>query len=134
MSTMKLHTAKHRKFVQVLVTGLSNQLLRLTEPQLTSGTSVDLHFKSLNPNAGQKLVIGNGMSVSFMWEVEIGNYDDRSTIPIKTNFRIKYIAIKNIEDINETDNVTVWQIIIALLLFINLITFVNFLFLITFNF
>ncbi|XP_058794002.1 trafficking protein particle complex subunit 10 isoform X2 [Phymastichus coffea] len=104
MSTMKLHTAKRRKFIQIIVTGLSNQLLQLTEPQLTSGTSVDVHFKSLNPTAGQKLVIGNSMSVSFMWEVEIGYDDERSTIPIKTDFKVKYIAIKDIEDLDEIDN------------------------------
>ncbi|XP_001606511.2 trafficking protein particle complex subunit 10 isoform X1 [Nasonia vitripennis] len=103
MSTMKLHTAKRRKFLQIVVTGLSSQLLQLTEPQLTSGTSVDVHFRSLNPSAGLKLVVGNGMSVSFMWEVEIGNDDDRSTIPIKTDFRVKYIAIKDIEELDETE-------------------------------
>lgn len=101
MSTMKLHTAKRRKFIQIVVTGVSSQLLQLTEPQLTSGTSADVHFKSLNPTAGQKLVIGNSMSVSFMWEVEIGNEDGGSTIPIKTDFRLKYIPIKDIEDINK---------------------------------
>lgn len=103
MSTMKLHTAKRRKFIQIVVTGLSSQLLQLTEPQLTSGTSVDVHFKSLNPAAGLKLVIGNSMSVSFMWEVEIGHDDERSTIPIKTDFKVKYIAIKDIEDLDEVD-------------------------------
>lgn len=103
MSTMKLHTAKRRKFIQVVVTGVSSQLLQLTDPQLTSGTSADVHFKSLNPTAGQKLVIGNSMSVSFMWEIEIGNDDGGSTIPIKTDFRLKYIPIKDIEDVDEVD-------------------------------
>lgn len=100
---MKLHTAKRRKFIQVVVTGVSSQLLQLTDPQLTSGTSADVHFKSLNPTAGQKLVIGNSMSVSFMWEIEIGNDDGGSTIPIKTDFRLKYIPIKDIEDVDEVD-------------------------------
>lgn len=112
MSTMKLHTAKRRKFIQIVVIGVSSQLLQLTEPQLTSGTSADVQFKSLNPTAGQKLVIGNGMSVSFMWEIEIGNDDGGSTIPIKTEFRIKYIAIKDIEDVDVTESDKVIIIII----------------------
>lgn len=102
---MKLHTAKRRKFIQIVVTGLSKQLLQLTEPQLTSGTSVDVQFRSLNPTAGQKLVIGNGIPVSFMWEIEIGNEDERTPIPIKTEFRVKYIAINDIEDVDESDEV-----------------------------
>ncbi|XP_014219385.1 trafficking protein particle complex subunit 10 isoform X2 [Copidosoma floridanum] len=104
MSTMKLHTAKRRKFVQIVVIGLAKQLLQLTDPRLTSGTSADVQFRSLNPTAGQKLIIGNGMSVSFMWEVEIGNEDERSPIPIKTEFRVKYIAIKDIEDVDESNS------------------------------
>ena len=108
MSTMKLHTARKRKFVQVLVTGLSSQLLQLTEPRLSSPTSADVHFKDLNPTAGQKLVIGNSMSVSFMWELEFGE-DERSgsTIPIKIDFKVKYIAIKGIEDLDVVDSVGV---------------------------
>ncbi|KAJ8679613.1 hypothetical protein QAD02_015400 [Eretmocerus hayati] len=104
MSTMKLHTAKRRKFIQVIVVGSSSQLLQLTEPQLSSGTSADVQFKSLNPTAGQKLVIGNGMSVSFMWEVEVGKEEETFTIPIKTEFKLKYIAIQNIEDVDDVDS------------------------------
>lgn len=98
MSNMKLHTAKQRKFIQIVVTGLTNQLLQLTEPELTTITSIDVTFKSLNPIAGQKLVIGNGMNVSFMWELEIGK-DERSTMPIKTDFRVKYIPISDTKEL-----------------------------------
>lgn len=101
MSNMKLHTAKQRKFVQIVVTGLTNQLLQLTEPELTTITSIDVIFKSLNPIAGQRLVIGNGMNVSFMWELEIGK-DERSTMPIKTDFRVKYIPISNTKELIDT--------------------------------
>ena len=97
MSVMKLHTAKQRKYIQILVSGLSSQLLQLTDPQLTSNSSVDVHFKSLNPVAGQKLVIGNEMNVSFMWELEIGK-DEKSGVPIKTDFRVKYIAMNRMEE------------------------------------
>lgn len=101
MSNMKLHTAKQRKFIQIVVTGLTNQLLQLTEPELTTITSIDVTFKSLNPIAGQRLVIGSGMNVSFMWELEIGK-DERSTMPIKTDFRVKYIAVSDIEELIDT--------------------------------
>ncbi|XP_050448380.1 trafficking protein particle complex subunit 10 [Cataglyphis hispanica] len=101
MSNMKLHTAKQRKFIQIVVTGLTNQLLQLTEPELTTITSIDVTFKSLNPIAGQRLVIGNGMNVSFMWELEIGK-DERSTMPIKTDFRVKYIAVSDTEELIDT--------------------------------
>jgi len=98
---MKLHTAKQRKFIQIVVTGLTNQLLQLTEPELMTITSIDVNFKSLNPVAGQRLVIGNGMNVSFMWELEIRR-DDKSTMPIKTDFRVKYIPINDTEELNES--------------------------------
>jgi len=98
---MKLHTAKQRKFVQIVVTGLTSQLLQLTEPELMTITSMDINFKSLNPVAGQRLVIGNGMNVSFMWELEIRK-DEKSTMPIKTDFRIKYIPINDSEELNES--------------------------------
>lgn len=97
MSSMKLHTAKFRKFIQIIVTGLSSQLLHLTEPSLVNNTSADIQFKSLNPTAGQKLIIGNSMSVSFMWEIEVGK-DEASTVPIKTDFRVKYIPVDGIEE------------------------------------
>ncbi|KYM88375.1 Trafficking protein particle complex subunit 10 [Atta colombica] len=101
MSSMKLHTAKQRKFIQIVVTGLTSQLLQLTEPELMTVSSIDVNFKSLNPIAGQKLIIGNGMNVSFMWELEIGK-DEKSTIPIKTDFRVKYISVNDTEELNDT--------------------------------
>lgn len=100
MSNMKLHTAKQRKFLQIIVTGLTNQLLQLIEPELTTITSIDVNFKSLNPIAGQRLVIGNGINVSFMWELEIGK-DEKSLIPIKTDFRVKYVPINDTEELND---------------------------------
>ncbi|KAL7300310.1 hypothetical protein TKK_0006940 [Trichogramma kaykai] len=112
MSTMKLHTAKKRKFVQVLVTGLSTQLLQLTEPRLTSSTSTDVNFRDLNPRVCQKLVVGSGMSVSFIWELEMGSEKSGTTIPIKMNFNVKYVAIKDIEDLDIVDNVAEPQNII----------------------
>lgn len=99
MSSFKLHTAKRRKFLQIIVTGLTAQRLELTEPKLTSNTSADVGFKSLNPIAGQKLVIGSGMNVSFMWELEIGK-DEKSMTPIKTDFNVRYTQI-NAADENE---------------------------------
>jgi len=98
---MKLHTAKQRKFIQIVVTGLTSQLLQLTEPELMTISSIDVNFKSLNPVAGQKLVIGNGMNISFMWELEIGK-DEKFTIPIKTDFRVKYISVNDTEKLNDT--------------------------------
>ncbi|CAK9800247.1 Trafficking protein particle complex subunit 10 [Anthophora plagiata] len=99
MSNMKLHTAKQRKFVQIIVTGLTNQQLQLVEPELTTITSIDVKFKSLNPIAGQRLVVGNGINVSFMWELEIGK-DEKYLMPIKTDFRVKYIPINDTEELN----------------------------------
>ncbi|XP_017879801.1 trafficking protein particle complex subunit 10 isoform X2 [Ceratina calcarata] len=100
MSNMKLHTAKQRKFIQIIVTGLTSQLLQLIEPELTTATSIDVNFKSLNPIAGQRLVIGNGINVSFMWELEIGK-DEKSLIPIKTDFRVRYVPINDTEELND---------------------------------
>lgn len=99
---MKLHTAKHRKFVQIIVTGLTSQLLYLTEPRLITNASIDVNFKSLNPIAGQSLVIGDGMHVSFMWELEIGE-DEKSTLPIKTDFYVKYLPI-NHQEVSRIDD------------------------------
>ncbi|XP_015111919.1 trafficking protein particle complex subunit 10 [Diachasma alloeum] len=95
MSSMHLHTAKERKFVQILVTGLTAQLLQLREPELTTSSSVDVGFKSLNPVAGQKLVIGNGVRVSFMWEMELGRDERRSSVSIKVDFRVKYCLLED---------------------------------------
>ena len=80
---------------------MTSQLLQLTEPELMTVSSIDVNFKSLNPIAGQKLIIGNGMNVSFMWELEIGK-DEKSTIPIKTDFRVKYISVNDTEELNDT--------------------------------
>nr|XP_033340136.1 trafficking protein particle complex subunit 10 [Megalopta genalis] len=103
MSNMKLHTAKRRKFLQIIVTGLTRQLLQLTEPELTTVTSININFKSLNPIAGQRLIIGNGINVSFMWELEIGK-DEKSMMPIKTDFHVKYIPINDAEDSHTNDD------------------------------
>ncbi|XP_076298167.1 SIDL trafficking protein particle complex subunit 10 isoform X1 [Lasioglossum baleicum] len=103
MSNMKLHTAKRRKFLQIVVTGLTRQLLQLTEPELTTVTSIDINFKSLNPIAGQRLIIGNGINVSFMWELEIGK-DEKSMMTIKTDFHVKYIPIYDAEDSHTIDD------------------------------
>ncbi|KZC10834.1 Trafficking protein particle complex subunit 10 [Dufourea novaeangliae] len=100
MSTMKLHTANRRKFLQIVVTGLTKQLLQLTDPELTTVTSIDINFQSLNPIAGQRLIIGNEVNVSFMWELEIGK-DEKSMMPIKTDFRVKYIPINDAEELND---------------------------------
>ncbi|XP_043257656.1 trafficking protein particle complex subunit 10 isoform X1 [Colletes gigas] len=100
MSNMKLHTAKRRKFLQIVVTGLTSQLLQLTEPELTTVTSIDVNFKSLNPIAGQRLIIGNGINVSFMWELEIGK-DEKSMMPIKTDFRVKYIPVNDTQELSD---------------------------------
>ncbi|XP_047359612.1 trafficking protein particle complex subunit 10 isoform X1 [Vespa velutina] len=101
MTNMKLHTAKQRKFVQIIVTGLTSRLLQLSDPHLASNTSMDLNFKSLNPTAGQRLVVGSGMNVSFMWEVEVGK-DEKTTVPIKTDFRVKYVPINDTEETSNT--------------------------------
>ncbi|XP_076177740.1 SIDL trafficking protein particle complex subunit 10 isoform X2 [Ptiloglossa arizonensis] len=100
MSNMKLYTAKQRKFLQIVVTGLTSQLLQLTEPKLTTVMSIDVNFKNLNPIAGQRLVIGNGINVSFMWELEIGK-DEKSMMPIKTDFRVKYIPVNDTEELSD---------------------------------
>lgn len=100
MSCFKLHTAKRRKFLQIIVTGLTSQRLELKEPKLTSNTSADVSFKSLNPVAGQKLVIGNGMNVSFMWELEIGK-DEKTAVLIKTDFSVRYIQINPSDECEE---------------------------------
>lgn len=97
MSCMTLHTAKQRKFLQIIVTGLTVQHVQLTEPELTTPSSADVTFKSLNPIAGQKLVVGNGIKVSFMWEMELGQ-DQRLISPVKIDFRVRYFPIKNTED------------------------------------
>lgn len=103
MSNFRLHTAKRRKFLQIIVTGLTSQCLELTEPKLSSNTSADVNFKSLNPVAGQKLVIGNGMNVSFMWELEIGK-DEKSTAPIKTDFSVRYSQVNAREEHRQPAN------------------------------
>ncbi|XP_063995803.1 trafficking protein particle complex subunit 10 [Diachasmimorpha longicaudata] len=104
MSSMHLHTAKERKFVQILVTGLTAQLLQLREPELTTSSSVDVAFKSLNPIAGQKLVIGNGVRVSFMWEMELGRDERRSSGSIKVDFRVKYCSVEDAEREDDGDD------------------------------
>lgn len=102
MSSMSLHTAKHRKFVQIGVTGLTGQLLELREPELVTSSSVDVTFKSLNPVAGQKLGIGNGVRVSFMWEMEVGK-GEKSTGAIKVDFKVKYCTVVEGEGEGEDD-------------------------------
>ncbi|XP_043280615.1 trafficking protein particle complex subunit 10 [Venturia canescens] len=102
MSGMHLHTAKRRKFLQIVVTGLTSQLIQLSEPELTTSTLVEVAFKDLNPKAGQRLVVGNGLQVFFMWELDIGK-DEKILPTIKTDFRVKYCPIESTEDVGVAD-------------------------------
>ncbi|XP_026474722.1 trafficking protein particle complex subunit 10-like [Ctenocephalides felis] len=70
LSVCRLHTSQARKFVQVSVRGLHDQKVALKRPQLEC--KVDgLLLRDLNPGADQILTITNGITASFMWELEI---------------------------------------------------------------
>ncbi|PNF25423.1 hypothetical protein B7P43_G08798 [Cryptotermes secundus] len=94
MSSFRLHTAHTRKFVQIVVVGLNVQMLELSEPTLTVTGNEDIKLGSLNPTNGQKLIVGNGMDVSFMWQLDVGNMED--ICPIKTEFTVHYSPIINL--------------------------------------
>lgn len=94
MSSFRLHTAHTRKFVQIVVVGLNVQMLELSEPTLTVTGNEDVRLGSLNPTSGQKLIVGNGMDVSFMWQLDVGNIED--TRPIKTEFTVHYSPVINL--------------------------------------
>ncbi|XP_066584764.1 trafficking protein particle complex subunit 10 isoform X2 [Prorops nasuta] len=94
MTTMKLQTVKTRKYIQIIITGLASQLLQLFNPVLTANSLININFKNLNPLTGKKLIIGNGMNVSFMWELEFGN-NEKSLMPIKIDFHMQYTSLIN---------------------------------------
>ncbi|GLH14883.1 Uncharacterized protein GBIM_19313 [Gryllus bimaculatus] len=110
MTTFRLHTANTRKFAQVMVSGLNIQMLQLKKPQLVPISSQNIQLVSMNPSAGQDLVIGNGLNVSFMWELQLpitGPLEEMvpSPPPIKTEFTMEYSAILNSETL-ETEQKT----------------------------
>ncbi|XP_069695323.1 trafficking protein particle complex subunit 10 isoform X2 [Periplaneta americana] len=101
MSSFRLHTAHTRKFVQIVVVGLNVQMLELRDPTLVLTGNQDVTLESLNPTNGQKLIVGNGMNVSFMWQLDVGNMED--TCPIKTEFTVQYSPIINLTKLVSND-------------------------------
>lgn len=102
MTTFRLHTANTRKFSQILVSGFNAQMLELKKPQLVPTSSQSIQLVSMNPSAGQKLVIGNGLNVSFMWELQMPFANPleemiNNTPPIKTEFSMEYAAVTDPE-------------------------------------
>ncbi|XP_053593645.1 trafficking protein particle complex subunit 10 [Microplitis demolitor] len=100
MSCLTIHTIKERKFLQIIVTGLTKKILQLTDPELILNTSVDISFKSLNPIAGQKVVITDGIKVSYLWEMKLGK-NHKTVLPLKIDFTMKYFLIENKDDLYE---------------------------------
>nr|CAD7200015.1 unnamed protein product [Timema douglasi] len=107
MSTCRLHTAQVRKFVQVVVAGLTTQMVELREPELSVMSDLDLPLMSLNPQHGQKQIAGNNMNVSFMWEVDVDAVQD--TPPIKTEFSVKYSPINNVTTLSSEQLFTTYK-------------------------
>nr|CAD7438798.1 unnamed protein product [Timema bartmani] len=107
MSTCRLHTAQVRKFVQVVVAGLTAQMVELREPELSVMSDLDLPLMSLNPQHGQKQIAGNNMNVSFMWEVDVDAVQD--TPPIKTEFSVKYSPINDVTTLSSEQLFTTYK-------------------------
>ncbi|XP_021932391.1 trafficking protein particle complex subunit 10 isoform X2 [Zootermopsis nevadensis] len=107
MSSFRLHTAYTRKFVQILVIGLNVQMLELTEPTLTLTGNQDVRLGSLNPTSGQKLIVGSGLNVSFMWQLDVGGVED--TCPIKTEFKVHYSPIINLTKLVSEDETQLYR-------------------------
>ncbi|XP_022909829.2 trafficking protein particle complex subunit 10 [Onthophagus taurus] len=82
--TMRLHTARHRKFVQISVTGQCDLQLTVTTPKLLLGDGINV----ITHNIPSSQIITNGISISFMWEVEIPSTNDGG--PLKGEFRLHY--------------------------------------------
>ncbi|KAG8041690.1 hypothetical protein G9C98_006985 [Cotesia typhae] len=102
MSSLTVHTIKERKFLQIVVTGLTKKPLQLTDPELTINTPLVINFTSLNPISGQKFVIRNGIKVSYLWEMKLGrNYTIIN--PLKIDFNVKYSMIDHTDDLCETN-------------------------------
>ncbi|XP_046398628.1 trafficking protein particle complex subunit 10 [Ischnura elegans] len=114
----RLHTAHHRKFVHVTVTGLSSQVIWLQQPEMIilneesikEVTSCDFDLIGLNP-VGQCLRVTNGTNVSYMWELKFdsGQENIRSSLQpyygnnscqsptIHVEFHLKYSGGMNAE-------------------------------------
>nr|CAD7455545.1 unnamed protein product [Timema tahoe] len=107
MSTCRLHTAQVRKFVQVVVAGITAQMVELQEPELSVMSDLDLPLMSLNPQHGQKQIAGNNMNVSFMWEVDVDAVQD--TPPIKTEFSVKYSPINDVMTLSSEQLFTTYK-------------------------
>ncbi|CAH0550130.1 unnamed protein product [Brassicogethes aeneus] len=80
----RLHSARHRKWVQVSLTGQCEQGLTVREAKLDVAGVCEVDGK----NASSSHLIPNGMTFSFMWELLIKPGADSPTI--KAEFSVSY--------------------------------------------
>ncbi|XP_049817550.1 trafficking protein particle complex subunit 10 isoform X3 [Aethina tumida] len=84
VTTWRLHTVRHRKYVQINVTGQCESNLAIEEARLDVGGVCDVDSR----NASSSQIITNGTTYSFMWELLITPKADTPTI--KAEFSVSY--------------------------------------------
>lgn len=80
----RLHTVKHRKYVQITVVGQCDRDLSIGDSSLTVSDNKVVPFHS---SVGAQ-VLPNGMSVSFTYEILVRA--QKESIPLKAEFRLRY--------------------------------------------
>jgi hypothetical protein len=97
VSSYKLHTCNLRKFLEVLVLGVSKTKIALSEPQLK--LSDQLKQIQLKPNLPKSdSIIHNNQTVHYLWELIASNPD---VIANKIGFSLKYRLVD--ENTNESN-------------------------------
>jgi len=84
MSTHKLNSVGSRKFLQVVLHGLNDSAFVISNHQLTlqGQLSKDIPLVPLNPRS-QELILTNGQTASYMWEIGVNTLDDESQIRLE---------------------------------------------------
>jgi hypothetical protein len=106
VSSYKLHTCDLRKFLEVLVLGVSKRKIALSEPQLKLSDelkeSKQIELKASLPKNDP--IIYNNQTVHYLWELIASNPD---VIANKVGFSLKYRLVD--ENTNESNECEIFE-------------------------
>ncbi|KAI4467519.1 epilepsy holoprosencephaly candidate 1/tmem1 [Holotrichia oblita] len=88
-SSVRLHTVKHRKFVQVTLTGKCDMVLNVDLPKLNFGEDV----KVVDYNVPSSQIITNDVSISYLWEIQFTPQVEPP--PLKGEYKVEYTTQSN---------------------------------------
>lgn len=92
-ASSRLHSSETRKFLQVIIKGIESQL-NLSNASMTCDCK-GVNLKYRNPASQKTIVIHKGLSVSYLWEIEVEPLKAECELPVvKVNFNVQYEHIR----------------------------------------